>query len=317
MKTITLVILTAVAAISLAACGYPADNKPTANNANTNANTNAAKPTASAPTKEALVALENKAVEAWKTNNVAFWEGFLADNYVGVDNGKRLNKAESIKMISMKCDIKSAAISDEKMTMVGPDAVVLTTKSTTDGTCEGQKVPSPTTAATLYVRSGTEWKAAYHNEVPIVDPKAAPAKKEEAKKEAAPDAKPAEAKPDALTDALLAVEKKGWDGWKARDAKALGEVIAKDIAFVDIFGTVTTGSEATIKGWTEPKCEIKSAGPSDAVGSSISPTVGILTYKGNAEGTCEGQKLENLWGTTIFVKEGEAWKAAYIFETPA
>jgi hypothetical protein len=27
-------------------------------------------------------------------------------------------------------------------------------------------------------------------------------------------------------------------------------------------------------------------------------------------------KLEPIWGTTVAVKEGDAWKAVYIFETP-
>jgi hypothetical protein len=27
-------------------------------------------------------------------------------------------------------------------------------------------------------------------------------------------------------------------------------------------------------------------------------------------------KLEPLWGTTVAIKDGDSWKAVYIFETP-
>jgi hypothetical protein len=48
----------------------------------------------------------------------------------------------------------------------------------------------------------------------------------------------------------------------------------------------------------------------------ISKDAAILTVKGTATGTCGDMKLEPLWNTTVFVKEGDAWKAAYIYETP-
>ena len=38
------------------------------------------------------------------------------------------------------------------------------------------KGPGHSWAASVYVRDGDQWKAAFHAEAPIVDPKAAPAK---------------------------------------------------------------------------------------------------------------------------------------------
>ena len=315
MKRIISIASFAIFAASLIGCEAPkpVGNASNAANTNANANANAAKPMAAAPTKEGLFAIENKAFEAWKNKDGKHFEGLLTDSFVAYADGKRTNKADEIKMITdSKCEVKSYSLSEEKMTPVGPDAVVLTSKSTVDGTCDGQKIPSPSIAATLFVRSGSEWKAAYHNEVPIKDGKApAPVAKKETP------AKPADAKPaDALTDALMAIEKKGWDGWRTQDAKALQETTATDLGFVDASGKATFSQAEVIKMWTAGKCEIKSAGPTDGMASSISPTVAILTYKGNADGTCDGQKLQNLWGTSIFVKEGDMWKAAYIFETP-
>ena len=305
--------LTIVVAFAFTACGETATNKPAGN-----ASSPAAKPVGAGPTKEALAALETKAFEAWKTKDTKFWDGFLAESFTGFTDGKRSWKADEIKMITEgKCDIKSFAFSDQTVTVIDADDAVLTSKVTTVGTCDGQKLPSPTMSATLFVRSGDAWKAAYHNEVMIIDPKSpppAPAKKEAAKKD---EAKPAEAKDDPTTDALMAVEKAGWDAWKARDAKAIEAVVANEVAFVDPMGNFAASKADAIKAWTEPKCEIKSAAPSDGMGSAASPTVAILTYRGDAEGTCDGQKLGPLWGTSFLIQEGGAWKVAYIFETPA
>ena len=205
MQKLMYFALTAVATIALTACGETATNKPASN-----ASSPAAKPVGAGPTKEVLVGLETKAFEAWKTNDTKFWDGFLADSYTGFTDGKRTNKANEIKMVTEgKCDIKSFAFSDATVTLIDADDAVLTTKVTTVGTCDNQKVPSPTMSATLYVRSGDAWKAAYHNEVMIIDPKSpqpAPAKKQETKKE---EAKPTEARDDPTSDALMAVEKAG------------------------------------------------------------------------------------------------------------
>ncbi len=346
MKTILKVSLFAMAALGLTSCAPPANT-----NTNTNANTNAA-PKAAAPTADSLAALDKQAWEAFGKKDAAFFEGFLADNFVGFgDDGKRPTRAEAIKMIGEnKCEIKSFSFSDTKVTMVGADAAVLTYKATQDGTCEGQKLPSPATVATVFVRSGDSWKAAYHNEVAMMVPTAGTSGNSNAaaavddKKDAAPAAErkapppppavnsnstansssnsnsnsnaAAPAGSDALTEAILAVEKKGWEGWMRQDAKALEAVTSKDLSFVDITGKVTHGQAEVIKGWTDGSCKVTSVDVSDAKASMITKDAAILTFKGTAVGTCGDMKLEPLWGTTVAVKEGDTWKAVYIFETP-
>jgi ketosteroid isomerase-like protein len=195
-------------------------------------------------------------------------------------------------------------------------------------------------SATVYVKEGDSWKAAYHNEVPIVEPKAAKVDEKKpapppAKYEPAPasnvntpantGAKPAAntsanastaAKPANLTAELTAVEKSGWEAWKAKDAKKFDEILAKDITFVDHNGMMTAGKDAVIKLWTDPSCEVKSVDVTDSNATEITPGVAILTYKGKASGTCGGSPVTDLWGTTVSMKDGDTWKAVYIFETP-
>jgi hypothetical protein len=66
------------------------------------------------------------------------------------------------------------------------------------------------------------------------------------------------------------------------------------------------------------KCEgITSVKVTDGFASAISPTVEILTLKGTADGSCDGQKNGPLFQSAVYVKEGDAWKLAFMFESPA
>jgi ketosteroid isomerase-like protein len=347
MKTLMKISLFAVVAIGLAAC-QPAVNTNT--NGNTNTNT-AAKP--AAPTADSLMALENKAWEAYKNKDGKYFEGFLADNLVNGDGKGSTPKAEVVKMISEhKEEVKSFSLSDPHVTSAGADVAVLTYKATVDGTDNGKPIPSPVTVATVFVRSGADWKATYHNEVPVVDPAKATGsadKKDAAEPKAAADAakkEPIQPPPPsannnaagnskatasnsnsnsassstdaALTAALMAEEKKGWEGWKAKDAKALDAVTAKDFAFVDAAGKATFGKADAIKLWTtDNPCTVTSVSLSDGKATSLGKDAAILVVKGTAVGTCGGVAITPLWNTTVFVKEGDVWKAAYIFETEA
>lgn len=304
-------VLTAAAALVLAACAgdAPASNADAANTA--------AKTAPAAPTKDALVTLEKSAYEAWKSKDAKFWDTFLSGNFVGYGSSGKLDKASAAKEYTgADCDIKSYALSDEQMRPLGNDAALITYKTTVDGTCGGQKVPANSWAASIYARDGDTWKGAFHAEAPIVDPKAAPAKsagkKEAPKKD---EAKPAA--PDAGTDALMAAEKAVWEAWKEHDARELEDLTAKDISFVNIFGTYFATKADVIKDWTGPGCDIKSVRVTDGVGTMLSPTVGILTHTGTADGTCFGQKVGSVWGTSVYVKEGDAWKWAFGINLPA
>ncbi len=344
MKTMFMVSLFTVAAFTLAGCAPPATT-----NTNTNTNMNTA-PSATAPTAASLMALENKAWEAYKNKDGKYFEGFLGDSMISGHGEGSMARAEVVKMISEgKHEVKSFSLSDPHVTLAGSDAVVITYKATVDGVEDGKPIPSPATVATVFVRSGSDWKAVYHNEVAIVEAaktsgdsakkdSAAPAADE--KKEAAPaassDKKETATSPAAgnsnsasnsnstasstdaaLTDALMAIEKKGWEGWKAKDAKALDEITAKDFVFVDPEGKATFGRADVMKMWTtDNPCTVSSVSLSDGKAVSITKDAAILVVKGTAVGTCGDVKLEPLWNTSVFVKEGDTWKVAYIFESP-
>jgi len=280
------------------------------------ANTRAATAPA-APTKDALVTLEKSAYEAWKSKDAKFWDTFLSNKFVGYGSSGKLDKASATKEYTgADCDIKSYALSDEQTNPLGSEAALITYRTTVDGTCGGQKVPGNSWAASVYVGDGGKWKGVFHAEAPVVDPTAAAAKP--VAKTGAP--KEAEAKPaarDAGTDAMLAVEKTVWEAWKAHDAKRIGELTAKDISFINIFGIYLATKADALKNWSGAGCDVKSVSVTDAAGTMLSPTVGILTFKGAADGTCYGQKVGPIWGTSVYIKEGNAWKWAFGINVPA
>ena len=346
MTRTTSLILTGIAAVFFAACGTSAGNA-SANNANTNT----ARPAAAAPTADALLALDKQTNEAYFKGDANAFEGMLSDKFVTLGpGGSRMGKVAATKMIAgVKCDIKNGWKLDEpRVSTIDADTYVLSYKSTFDGTCtmdgKTEKAPSPVRAATVWVRSGDRWLAAFHGENPIVDPKvlAAPAATPESKKESQKyqtrvttfdgkplnedgtpfdpkaDGKSEDTAGDPNTDAIMEVEKSVWEAWKSSDAEKLDDLTNKDLSFVDIFGNVTSTKADTIKLWTEHRCKVNSVSVTNGVGTSISTAVSILTFKGTADGTCYGQKLGGpIYGTSIYVKNGNAWKLAFTLNSPS
>ena len=333
MNKLTYTLLVATIAMIAAACGAPAENKP-ANAANTNANANLAKPVATAPTKEALFDMDKKANEAWFKGDKAYFEANLSDKFVSFEQGMRMNEAELAGMIgSVKCDVKTWNIEDPQMFKINDDTYVTTYKGTFDGSCTGpdgatMKLPSPTRASSIYIRDGDQWKGAFHSETLIIDPKApppAPAKQEAKKVEPKKDAETAakeeanKPKPSPNTDAIVKLHTADWEAFKNKDAKAFGDIMSANMALIDPLGGYLSGKEAVIKQWTETmKCEgINKVGVADGFATALSPTVELLTLKGTADGTCDGQTNGPIFQSAVYVKEGDAWKLAFMFESPA
>ena len=327
MKTIFKIAILAFAAVWMAACGAPATNT------NTYTNTNTTKPTAAAPTADALLALDKQANEAYIKSDSNFFEGMLSDKFIMHEGGQRMDKTAVTKMIAGNlCDVKTWNLEDPQMAKIDADTYVLSYKGTFDGTCttdgKTDRVPSPVRAATVWVRSGDKWRAAFHGENLIIDPEnppPPPAKAERKKKEpkkddkAAANSNTAATQPaaDPRTDAMMASEKSLWEAWKVRDSKTMEDLTTRDLSFLNIFGAYFANKADTMKSWTGgAKCEIKSVSLTDAAGTMVSPTVGILTFKGTTDGTCGGQKVGVTWGVAIYVKDGDAWKYAFGMNQP-
>jgi len=263
-----------------------------------------------------LLSRETRAYEAWKSKDAKFWESFLSDNFVGWGSAGRLDKSSASKEYTgVGCDIESFAISDAQMTPLGHDAALITHKVTVDGSCANQKLPPNSWAATAYVRDGNQWKAAFHAEAAIVDP-AAPTKPV-AKNAGGEQKQTKSANPDARTHALLPLETALWDAWKDHDAKRINGLTAASVQFINIFGTHLATKAEALKNWSGAGCDVKTIALTDAAATMLSPNVGILTFHASADGTCFGQKVGPVWGSSIYVKDGESWRWTFGINLPA
>lgn len=317
MNMMKLLIFTAIAVFTLTAC-QPASNTAVNNatvkntNSNSNANTNS-NGTAAAPTKEGMMTLERSAYDAWKNKDSKFWDPFLAASFVGYSNGKKLDKAGAVKDYSgADCDIKNVTLSDDQMTPLGANAVLITYKSTIDGSCGGQKLPTNAWAAGVYVREGSQWKGAFHAEAPIPDPNMKPAAPAAAKP-AANAAAPSTAA-DAATEAMFTLEKKAWEDWKSKNQKGLEDWASSSLVSFTSKGR-QPGADA-IKTWMTDGCEIKSVSLSDPGSVSFGPDFSLLTFKSAVDGKCQGSPVPAEYGASIYAKEAGTWKALFTMGAP-
>jgi hypothetical protein len=271
----------------------------------------AAKSSPLPPAKGAIVALERSAMEAWKAKDARFWQSFLSDRFVGYGASGRLDKAGAAKEFSgAECTIHSYGMSGEQLTQLDADVALLTYKSSVDGTCAGQKLPAESAAASLFVREGETWRGAFHAEAPIIDPKtyATPAATQQA---------PTTATLDKDTESLLAAEKAVWEAWKDGDRAKLEALVTSEMSFINIFGTRFLSRADALKDWTSHGCKVQSVSVTNPTATRLSPNVAILRFNGAADGTCFGQKIGPIWGTSVYVQNAGQWKWTFGINLPA
>jgi hypothetical protein len=251
MKTAVIPVFLGLSALMLAGCGTPAKNT------SLNSNVDNRKTTAAAPTGDALLALDRQANEAYIKSDSKFFERMLSDKFVMREGGQQMDRAAIIRMIAgNKCDVKDWKLEDPQMGKIDADTYVLSYKGTFDGSCtapdgKSMKVPSPIRAATVWARTGDTWRAAFHGENLIFDPKNPPPAKAGGNKEKpTKDTAPTEPAADPSTAAMMAIEKSVWEAWKAKDAAKLEDLTTKDLSFQNIFGTYFANKADTIKDWT-------------------------------------------------------------------
>jgi hypothetical protein len=303
--------LTAVAAFIFATCG----GNVLANNAN--ADDTPERTASPGRTKVALITLEKSAYEAWKSKDAKFWVTFLSDKFIGWGSFGRLDKASATKEYTgTDCEIKSYALSDEQLSSLGKDAALITYKATVNGACGGQQLPTNSRAAAIYVRDDGKWKRAFHARATIVDPKATLAKSVD-RQQALNEDNVQRTNRDVRTDAMLELERAVWEAWRAHDAKKLADLTARDISFINIFGGYLATKSDAMQDWSGTYCDVKSVSLTEAAGTMLSPTVGILTFKAAADGTCYGQKVGPVWGSSVCVKSADVWKWTFGVNLPA
>jgi uncharacterized protein DUF4440 len=281
----------------------------------------------SAPTVDQFVALEHKADEAYFTGDTQTYETLLSDKMIMTEGEQRLSKGDLLKIVrESKCEVKPGwTLTAPHLEKINNDTYVLVHIATMEASCtfngKTDKQPSPVRAATLWLRNGENWQAAYYGENLIVDPKTLArtlqkedTKKGPAKKGGASDSAAQTA--DLLTIEVLAAEREVWEAWKDKDAKKIEGLTAADLSFVNIFGTAFTNKADAIKDWTSHTCDARSVTLTNGRATLISPGVAFLTVTGTVDGTCGGQKPPTAYAHSVYVKDGAGWKWAFGFNSP-
>ena len=124
-----------------------------------------AKMSANEATEQKLVEMEKSLWEAWKNHDSAPFQKMLSSDSVNITPSGVAGTEQAVKdAASPDCKVNSYSVEDPKAIWVDKDAVLLTYKATQDADCGGQKPPATVWASSLWVKKGTEWKAAFHQE---------------------------------------------------------------------------------------------------------------------------------------------------------
>jgi hypothetical protein len=112
---------------------------------------------------------------------------------------------------------------------------------------------------------------------------------------------------DADTQSPLGREQLMVSAWKDHDAGRMDKFFGPEMQFIDIFGDHIATRAQALKAWSGEGCDVKSFEFSGAKATMFAPNFGVLTYRASYEAKCFGQDVWPIWGTSFYVKHGDAW----------
>ena len=249
-----------------------------------------------------LGALEERSYAAWKSGDTTFWKTFLADQFVAWGSAGRLDERTAVPVLGGGgCQIESYRLTDIQVTALTARAAVLTHRTDVNGVCHGKTLVPAYYTATVFVREGKQWKAAFRAQSAIVDPMKAVRPAASALWTDGPTLS------DADTQSLLGREQPMVSAWKDHDAGRMDKFFGPEMQFIDIFGDHIATRAQALKAWSGEGCDVKSFEFSGAKATMFAPNFGVLTYRASYDAKCFGQDVWPIWGTSFYVKHGDAW----------
>jgi hypothetical protein len=110
-----------------------------------------------------------------------------------------------------------------------------------------------------------------------------------------------------LQKKLSANETALWNAWKNKDAKPFQNLLTSDGVMI---GQDGVGAKSdVVKMMASMPCEVKSFTLSDWKLSMVNANAAVLTYKGTADGTCNGTAIPPTWSSTLWVNRNGKWQA--------
>lgn len=115
-------------------------------------------------------------------------------------------------------------------------------------------------------------------------------------------------------DAVVELETKAYEAWKAKDGKYFEGMLADDF----VSNGVNSDKAGIVKSINESPCEVKDVKLEDPQTINLTKEAVLLTHKVVADFTCDGKPgLSPTWAASVFVKKGDEWKGAFHQSLPA
>ena len=115
--------------------------------------------------KQTLVAREKEVFEAFKQRNASTFNGYLADDFLGVDGGGVTHRADQAEAMT-DTELKDYSFDDVKLVKATKNVAILSYKLTQHGTYKGKPIPPKVYATSVWAKSGDKWLAVLHQETP-------------------------------------------------------------------------------------------------------------------------------------------------------
>ena len=119
---------------------------------------------AAAPDKEAIMAKENEAWQAYKDKNAEGFKKFLDKEYRGVYAEGIVDQKQEVDGMQ-KSDMKSFALSDFTSYSDEPDVVVTSYKVAIQGTANGKDISGTYNCGTVWKSENGAWLVIFHTNV--------------------------------------------------------------------------------------------------------------------------------------------------------
>jgi len=132
---------------------------------------------AATPDKDAMIAKEKAAWQAFKDKNAAEFKKLVAANFLGVYAEGVSDMTKELADMQ-KWDMRSFAISDYNIVAVGTDTVMSSYKVAIEGTYDGNDTSGTYNAGSVWKNQSGVWQAIFHTNVKEAGPAPAAQKKE-------------------------------------------------------------------------------------------------------------------------------------------
>ncbi|PYT76801.1 MAG: hypothetical protein DMG40_25390 [Acidobacteria bacterium] len=258
-------------------------------------------------TVQALIALENKRVDALQKADTSTLDFILANTYVDTsEDGQRSDK-QAIFSVLKSGDLKfeSVKVSDMQVHAYGA-ATVVTGTGVQRGTFKGRPLTPQIIFTDTFIRQNGDWRAvASHRSAAPGDTGPSAISVQERTKGTAP---------EGTEQIVVELEKRGWQAAVDRDSRADAALLADDFQNVAEYGVWDKSRFAQTV--SDPNYTLKSFSMSEVRFSRLAPTVVLLTYNATQVGTDHGKPVPSpVYISSVWVNRNGKWLNALFQDT--